>query len=154
MVCFLCLQLMRCPEHGEKSKQPKLRLVMKPQKPSARRRSRKLNAPSISSTRNMLRRRREQFERTSTCACCVHVGVLGDSYSLIRESEEEFLQSLTDSLSAGTTWERICSLIDLQNSQSKTLARTGANTTDLTRFKEVLLRLKREGEAAPGAAGY
>ena len=27
-------------------------------------------------------------------------------------------------------------------------------TTDLTRFKEVLLRLKREGSTAPGAGGY
>lgn len=71
-----------------------------------------------------------------------------------REHEEEFLASLTDSLSAGTTWERIAKLIELENSQSKTIARTGAGTTDLTRFKEVLLRLKREGDAAPGAGGY
>lgn len=71
-----------------------------------------------------------------------------------REHEEEFLTGLTDSLSAGTTWERICKLIELENSQSKTIARAGPNTTDLSRFKEVLLRLKREGDAAPGAAGY
>lgn len=45
-------------------------------------------------------------------------------------------------------------MIELKNSQSKTIARTGAGTTDLTRFKEVLLRLKREGDAAPGAGGY
>ncbi|KAL4248248.1 Clathrin light chain [Abortiporus biennis] len=71
-----------------------------------------------------------------------------------KEHEEEFVQSLTDSLSAGTTWQRIADLIELQNSQSKTIARAGAGTTDLTRFKEVLLRLKREGDSAPGAAGY
>ena len=71
-----------------------------------------------------------------------------------REYEEEFLAGQSDSLSAGTTWERICKLIELENSQSKTIARAGPNTTDLTRFKEVLLRLKREGDAAPGAAGY
>jgi len=71
-----------------------------------------------------------------------------------RDTEAEFLQAQTDFLSTGTTWERICELIELQNSQSKTLARTGAGTTDLTRYKEVLLRLKREGAAAPGAAGY
>ncbi|KAI6007570.1 clathrin light chain [Pisolithus orientalis] len=58
------------------------------------------------------------------------------------------------SLTKGTTWERICDIIELQNSQSKTIARTGPGTTDLSRFKEVLLRLKREGDAAPGAAGY
>ncbi|KAI0691491.1 clathrin light chain-domain-containing protein [Cytidiella melzeri] len=71
-----------------------------------------------------------------------------------KEHEEEFLASLTDSLSAGTTWERICKFIELDNSQSKTIARSGAGTTDLSRFKEVLLRLKREGDAAPGAGGY
>lgn len=71
-----------------------------------------------------------------------------------REHEEEFLAKMTDSLSDGTTWQRICDLIELQNSQSKTVARAGPGTTDLTRFKEVLLRLKREGDAAPGAAGY
>ena len=71
-----------------------------------------------------------------------------------RQQEAEYLASFSDSLSAGTTWSRICDYIDLQNSQSKTLARTGAGTTDLARFKEVLLRLKREGDAAPGAAGY
>ena len=71
-----------------------------------------------------------------------------------RETEEAFLQHLTDSLSTGTTWERICDFIELENSQSKTLARAGTATTDLSRFKEVLLRLRREGESAPGAAGY
>jgi len=71
-----------------------------------------------------------------------------------KEYEAEFLAKLSDSLSSGTTWSRICDLVDLQNSQSKTLARTGPNTTDITRFKEVLLRLKREGDSAPGAGGY
>ena len=61
---------------------------------------------------------------------------------------------MSAALSQGTTWERICDTVELQNSQSKTIARSGANATDLTRFKEVLLRLKREGAAAPGAAGY
>ncbi|EIN06780.1 clathrin light chain [Punctularia strigosozonata HHB-11173 SS5] len=75
----------------------------------------------------------------------------------IRENkvqEQEYLASLTDSLSVGTTWQRICSLVELENSQSKTLARAGPGASDLSRFKEVLLRLKREGDAAPGAAGY
>ncbi|KAL7277727.1 hypothetical protein ACG7TL_008663 [Trametes sanguinea] len=71
-----------------------------------------------------------------------------------KEHEEEFLANLNASLTQGTTWQRICDIIDLQNSQSKTLARTGPGATDLSRFKEVLLRLKREGDAAPGAAGY
>ncbi|KAI3618822.1 clathrin light chain [Moniliophthora roreri] len=71
-----------------------------------------------------------------------------------KDQEQAFLQDLTDSLSSGTTWDRICKLIELENSQSKTIARTGAGTTDLSRFKEVLLRLKREGDRAPGAGGY
>ena len=74
--------------------------------------------------------------------------------ALCRDHEAEYLSELTDKLSKGTAWERIADLIELQNSQSKTLSRTGPGTTDLTRFKEVLLRLKREGTAAPGAAGY
>ncbi|KAJ7270083.1 clathrin light chain [Mycena haematopus] len=71
-----------------------------------------------------------------------------------KDSERHFLETLTNSLSTGTTWERICASVELENSQSKTIARAGPGTTDLTRFKEVLLRLKRELDAAPGAAGY
>jgi hypothetical protein len=71
-----------------------------------------------------------------------------------KDSEEKYLTELTDSLSHGTTWDRICELVELQNSQSKTLARAGPGTTELSRFREVLLRLRREGTSAPGAAGY
>ncbi|CAK5269770.1 unnamed protein product [Mycena citricolor] len=71
-----------------------------------------------------------------------------------KDAEKDFLEHLTGSLSTGTTWQRICELIELENSQSKTIARAGPGTTDLTRFKEVLLRLKREDTAAPGAGGY
>lgn len=73
---------------------------------------------------------------------------------LRRESEQEFLTSLQDSLSEGTTWSRIASLVELENSQSKTIARSGPGTSDLSRYKEILLRMKREGDNAPGAAGY
>jgi hypothetical protein len=71
-----------------------------------------------------------------------------------KDAEAEYLAGLSSTLTQGTTWERIASLVELENSQSKTIARTGTGTTDLTRFKEVLLRLKREGSSAPGAAGY
>jgi hypothetical protein len=71
-----------------------------------------------------------------------------------RETEAEFKEQFSSTLSNGTSWSRICDIIELQNSQSKTLARSGAGTTDLGRYKEVLLRLKREGDTAPGAAGY
>ncbi|KAG7449733.1 uncharacterized protein BT62DRAFT_978921 [Guyanagaster necrorhizus] len=77
-----------------------------------------------------------------------------DTIAENKEQEQEYRQSLTESLSKGTTWDRICDIIELQNSQSKTIARAGPGTTDLTRFKEVLLRLRREGDAAPGAGGY
>ncbi|QRW12442.1 clathrin light chain [Ceratobasidium sp. AG-Ba] len=71
-----------------------------------------------------------------------------------KENEANYLSNLTDSLSAGTTWSRICDLIDLENSQSKTVARAGAGATDLARYREVLLRLRKQGDKAPGAAGY
>jgi hypothetical protein len=71
-----------------------------------------------------------------------------------RDSEAEYVASQTDELSRGTTWDRISDLVELQNSQSKTLARSGQGTTELSRYREVLLRLRREGTSAPGAAGY
>lgn len=68
-----------------------------------------------------------------------------------REEETDFNSSRTDALAQGTTWERICTLVDLQDSRSKT---TTKSKQDLSRFKEILLGLKREGESAPGAGGY
>jgi Clathrin light chain len=95
-------------------------------------------------------------ENKCVCALCLFGSIQRLTYCvyLQRLREEEFQAGLTDGLSAGTTWSRICETIELDNSQSKTIARTGAGTTDLGRYKEVLLRLKREGENAPGAAGY
>ena len=68
-----------------------------------------------------------------------------------REEEAAFNSERTDALAKGTTWERICTLVELTDSRSKTSTKS---KQDLTRFKEVLLSLKREGENAPGAAGY
>lgn len=68
-----------------------------------------------------------------------------------REEEAAFLQTRNDKLGQGTTWERIAELIELQDSRSKTC---GKSSKDLSRFKEILLSLKREGDSAPGAAGY
>jgi hypothetical protein len=48
-------------------------------------------------------------------------------------------------------WERVCDLVDLKDSRSKTNTQS---KQDLGRFKEILLSLKREGESAPGAGGY
>ncbi|GAA5954850.1 hypothetical protein JCM3765_007792 [Sporobolomyces pararoseus] len=68
-----------------------------------------------------------------------------------KEDEEKFKTNLTESLAQGTTWERICQLVDLTDSRSKTSTKS---KQDLSRFKEVLLSLKREGDNAPGAGGY
>jgi hypothetical protein len=68
-----------------------------------------------------------------------------------REEEAAFNAERTDALAQGTTWERICTMVDLQDSRSKTSTKS---KQDLSRFKEVLLSLKHEGENAPGAAGY
>jgi hypothetical protein len=88
------------------------------------------------------------FPRLSLASYCV------TDEAWYRDSEAEYLASLTDSLSHGTTWDRICEFVELQNSQSKTLARAGPGTTELSRYREVFLRLRREGTSAPGAAGY
>lgn len=74
--------------------------------------------------------------------------------SCTRENEAAFLEAQSAALSAGTTWERITNLIGLENSQSKTLAKGGAGGSDLARMKEILLKLRRQGESAPGAKGY
>ena len=71
-----------------------------------------------------------------------------------KENEAQFQQQRQVELAEGTTWTRITKLLDLQNSQSKTIAKGGAGSSDLTRMKDLYLRLRREGEKAPGAAGY
>ena len=71
-----------------------------------------------------------------------------------KENEARFRDERTRELAEGTTWTRVTKLLDLQNSQSKTIAKGGAGATDLTRMKELYLALRREGETAPGASGY
>lgn len=140
---------------GERSRPRKSKSVTKPPPPDARKLFPRRSAPSTNSTKTTTQRKSVTLRRTSTylLSFCNCTGSLTVAFP-VRQQESEYLASFSDSLSAGTTWSRICNYIELENSQSKTLARTGAGTTDLTRFKEVLLRLKREGEAAPGAAGY
>lgn len=41
---------------------------------------------------------------------------------------------LSSTLTQGTTWERIANLIELENSQSKTIARTGPGESDCSRL--------------------
>ncbi|EST06107.1 Clathrin light chain [Kalmanozyma brasiliensis GHG001] len=71
-----------------------------------------------------------------------------------KENEAKFQEERTRELAEGTTWDRVTKLVDLKNSQSKTIARAGPGSSDLSRMKEVYLKLRREGERAPGAAGY
>ncbi|GAA97191.1 uncharacterized protein L969DRAFT_42397 [Mixia osmundae IAM 14324] len=68
-----------------------------------------------------------------------------------KEEESKYLSAQTDALAKGTTWDRIAELVELKDSRSKTNTKS---TRDLTRFKELILSLKREGETAPGAGGY
>uniref|UniRef100_A0A1D1Z0I6 Clathrin light chain n=1 Tax=Anthurium amnicola TaxID=1678845 RepID=A0A1D1Z0I6_9ARAE len=66
-----------------------------------------------------------------------------------KQDEETFLRE-RDDLTSGTSWERICKQIDLSTVQSKT---TNKHVKDVSRFKELLLSLKKD-ENAPGAGGY
>ncbi|KAH9047306.1 clathrin light chain-domain-containing protein [Lactarius hengduanensis] len=108
-------------------------------------------------TRGPKARRQETILKAERSIDQFYEEYTGKRESQIREnkdSEAEYVASQTDELSRGTTWDRICDLVEIQNSQSKTLARAGPGTTELSRFREVLLRLRREGTSAPGAAGY
>lgn len=71
-----------------------------------------------------------------------------------KEQEATFQEQRSRELADGTTWNRITKLLELQNSQSKTIAKIGPGSSDLSRMKELYLSLRREGETAPGAAGY
>ena len=139
--------------NGEKNSKKRLKLGMKLQKLVAKRPFQRPSVLLTSFMRNIQRKKKGISERISVWPTRFILRSFADMH-LFREQEEEYITSLTEKLSAGTTWERICDLLELENSQSKTIARSGPGATDLTRFKEVLLRLKRDGDRAPGAAGY
>lgn len=151
IVLMLETSLHKHLESGVKGRRRKFRLEMRRRNNGSRRPLQKQNALSISFTRNITPKRKEISRKTSVCN---HYVTLIAAHGFRRQQEAEYLASNVDALSNGTVWSRICDYIDLQNSQSKTLARTGLGTSDLSRFKEVLLRLKREGASAPGAGGY
>lgn len=52
-----------------------------------------------------------------------------------KEVEAEFTEKRNRELAEGTTWDRITKLVELQNSQSKTIAPGGPGSTDLSRFR-------------------
>ncbi|KAL7422058.1 Clathrin light chain [Cryptotrichosporon argae] len=71
-----------------------------------------------------------------------------------KENEAAFLEKLGEGIAKGTAWERITELLGLENSQSKTIRPSVPGGSDLARMKEILLALRREGDKAPGAAGF
>ncbi|ORX35556.1 clathrin light chain [Kockovaella imperatae] len=71
-----------------------------------------------------------------------------------KENEAAFLEKLRDGTAKGSAWERVTELISLENSQSKTIRPSVPGGSDLARMREILLALRREGDKAPGAAGF
>lgn len=71
-----------------------------------------------------------------------------------KENEAAFVEKLQESIAKGSSWERVTELIQLENSQSKTIRPSVPGGSDLARMKEILLALRREGDKAPGAAGF
>ncbi|KAI5452886.1 Clathrin light chain [Naganishia albida] len=71
-----------------------------------------------------------------------------------KEDEAAFIQELQEGISKGTSWERVTDIIELVNSQSKTIRASAPGGSDLQRMKELLLSLRREGDKAPAAGGY
>jgi len=64
-----------------------------------------------------------------------------------RREAEEFLASRENTVAGGTAWERIAKLVDLSEKGAR------SSKTDKTRFRELLLSLRKD-EKAPGASGY
>lgn len=62
-----------------------------------------------------------------------------------RKEEEEFLAARENPSVGGTTWERIAKLVDLSDKSVR-----GSGRSDKTRFRELLMSLKKD-ENAPGA---
>ena len=54
-----------------------------------------------------------------------------------------------DTVSGGTSWERIAKLVDISGKGNK----GGAAGSGKERFREVLMNLRKD-EKAPGAVGY
>ena len=71
------------------------------------------------------------------------------SITQTRREAEEFLANREDSVSGGTSWERIAKLVDLTGKGPK----GGADGTAKERFRKTLISLRKD-EKAPGAEGY
>nr|CAG8522215.1 11627_t:CDS:2 [Entrophospora candida] len=66
-----------------------------------------------------------------------------------KKNEEQFFKE-RDDITSGTAWGRICKQVDLSTAQSKSGSK---HVKDVSRFKELLLSLKKD-EKAPGSGGY
>lgn len=66
-----------------------------------------------------------------------------------RKDADEFVASREDTVSGGTSWERIAKLVDVSGKGAK----GGATGSGKERFREMLISLKKD-EKAPGASGY
>jgi len=66
-----------------------------------------------------------------------------------RKDAEQFLASREDTVSGGTSWERIAKLVDMSGKGAK----GGAAGSGKERFRELLVSLRKD-EKAPGATGY
>ncbi|KAH6655250.1 clathrin light chain [Truncatella angustata] len=69
--------------------------------------------------------------------------------SQTRKEAEEFLAKREDTVSGGTSWERIAKLVDISGKGQK----GGANGSGKERFRELLMTLRKD-EKAPGAEGF
>ncbi|KAI0168032.1 hypothetical protein LQW54_013387 [Pestalotiopsis sp. IQ-011] len=65
-----------------------------------------------------------------------------------QKEAEQFLASREDTVSGGTSWERIAKLVDISGKGQK----GGANGSGKERFRELLMSLRKD-EKAPGAEG-
>ena len=65
-----------------------------------------------------------------------------------RKDAEQFVSSREDTVSGGTSWERIAKLVDTSGKGAK----GGAAGSGKERFREMLVSLKKD-ETAPGAQG-
>lgn len=66
-----------------------------------------------------------------------------------RKEAEEFLANREDTVSGGTSWDRISKLVDVSGKGTK----GGAAGSGKERFREVLTSLRKD-DKAPGATGY
>ncbi|KAJ4013850.1 Clathrin light chain [Fusarium irregulare] len=66
-----------------------------------------------------------------------------------RKEADEFLESREDTVSGGTSWDRIAKLVDVSGKGAK----EGASGSGKERFRELLVSLRKD-EKAPGATGY